>query len=88
LPTGCAGAGSSPAHLAEQPALSLWTTEESYKPARFGMDWLTWLMMRHGHGHWCPALDADPKLWCGASTRLTGWRQLEARGLMSRGGWV
>ena len=23
------------------------------------MDWLTWLMMRHAHGHWCLTLDAD-----------------------------
>ncbi|MEM7073950.1 MAG: glycosyltransferase family 2 protein [Pseudomonadota bacterium] len=34
------------------------------------------------------ALTADPDLWCARSTRLTGWRQLEALGLMSRGGWV
>ncbi len=47
------------AHLAAQPDVSLWTTAQSYKRARFGMDWLTWLMMRHGHGHWCLTLDAD-----------------------------
>ena len=47
------------AHLAVQPDVSLWTTRTSYKRARFGMDWLTWLMMRHGHGHWCLTLDAD-----------------------------
>jgi len=34
------------------------------------------------------ALAADPDLWCARSTRLTGWRQLEALGLMSRGGWI
>ncbi len=33
-------------------------------------------------------LAANPDLWCSASSRLTGWRQLEAMGLMSRGGWV
>jgi len=49
----------SPAYLAAQPDVSLWTTAESYKRARFGMDWLTWLMMRHAHGHWCLTLDAD-----------------------------
>jgi hypothetical protein len=28
-------------------------------------------------------------LWCEGSTRLTGgWRQLEALGLMSSGGWA
>ena len=33
-------------------------------------------------------ISANPDLWCAQSTRLTGWRQLEALGLMSRGGWV
>lgn len=31
---------------------------------------------------------ADPKLICDHSTRLRGWRHLEALGLMSRGGWI
>jgi len=47
------------AHLAAQEDVSLWSTSHSYKRSRFGMDWLTWLMMRHGHGHWCLTLDAD-----------------------------
>lgn len=34
------------------------------------------------------ALTQDPTLWCPQSTRYTGWRQLEAMGLMSRGGWT
>lgn len=34
------------------------------------------------------ALTKDPTLWCKYSTRFTGWRQLEAMGLMSRGGWI
>lgn len=33
-------------------------------------------------------LTADPVLHCAASTRYTGWRQMEALGLMSRGGWI
>jgi len=45
--------------LAAEADVSLWTTAHSYKRSRFGMDWLTWLMMRHGHGHWCLTLDAD-----------------------------
>jgi len=48
--------------LADQPDVSLWQTSASYKAARFGMDWLTWLMARHGHGHWCLTLDADEVL--------------------------
>lgn len=33
------------------------------------------------------ALIAAPDLWTPASTPYRGWRQLEAEGLMSRGGW-
>jgi glycosyltransferase involved in cell wall biosynthesis len=33
-------------------------------------------------------LVANPQLWCAASHRYAGWRQLESLGLMSRGGWV
>ncbi|WP_374429252.1 glycosyltransferase family 2 protein [Tabrizicola sp.] len=70
--------------LLDQPDLSLWRTTSSYKAARFGMDWLTWLQMRHGSGHWCLTLDADELLiypyW---QTRplpaLTGWLQDQGR---------
>ncbi|MEO0773125.1 MAG: glycosyltransferase family 2 protein [Pseudomonadota bacterium] len=34
------------------------------------------------------ALIENPDLWCEHSTRITGWRQLEAMGLMSRGNWI
>lgn len=64
--------------LADQPDVSLWRTAHSYKAARFGVDWLTWLQMRHAHGHWCLTADADELLvypYC--ETRdlqaLTGW---------------
>jgi glycosyltransferase involved in cell wall biosynthesis len=30
----------------------------------------------------------NPRLWCTRSQRYAGWRQLEALGLMSRGGWI
>ena len=64
--------------LAARQDVSLWRTDASYRLSRFGLDWLTWLMMRHGHGHWCLTLDADELLiyphW---QTRpldaLTGW---------------
>lgn len=70
--------------LADQPDVSLWQTPASYKASRFGMDWLTWLQMRHGHGHWCLTLDADELLvyphW---QTRplpaLTGWLEVQGR---------
>lgn len=45
--------------LAEQPDVSLWSTPQSYKLSRFGMDWLTALQARYAHGHWCLTLDAD-----------------------------
>ncbi len=46
-------------YLAEQPDVSLWHTTYSYKLSRFGVDWLTWLQIKFGHGHWCLTVDAD-----------------------------
>ena len=34
------------------------------------------------------SLTQSPDLWCPQSQKYSGWRQLEALGLMSRGGWV
>jgi glycosyltransferase involved in cell wall biosynthesis len=48
-----------PELLSARDDVSLWRASASYKASRFGMDWLTWLMLRHGHGHWCLTLDAD-----------------------------
>ncbi|PTQ69749.1 glycosyl transferase family 2 [Celeribacter persicus] len=48
--------------LADQPDVSLWSTSASYKEARFGLDWTTWLQMRYAHGKWCLTLDADELL--------------------------
>ncbi len=48
--------------LRNEPDVSLWHTQASYKASRFGMDWLTWLQMRLGDGHWCLTLDADELL--------------------------
>lgn len=49
-------------HLAAQPDVSVWRTGASYRAARFGMDWINWLLMRHGAGHWCLTVDADELL--------------------------
>ncbi|MGR3455056.1 glycosyltransferase family 2 protein [Pseudooceanicola sp.] len=46
-------------YLAGQEDVSLWTTAASYKRARFGVDWLTWLQMKHAHGHWTLTVDPD-----------------------------
>lgn len=48
--------------LADQPDASLWRARGSYKASRFGLDWLTGLLARHGTGHWCLTLDADELL--------------------------
>lgn len=45
--------------LADQPDVSLWHTEASYRAARFGVNWLTWLQMRYAHNHWTLAVDVD-----------------------------
>ncbi len=46
-------------YLEKQPDVSVWTTRASYKRARFGVDWMNWLLMRYGHGHWCLTVDPD-----------------------------
>lgn len=46
-------------YLMAQADCSVWTTDASYKRARFGMDWINHLLRRYGHGHWCLTVDAD-----------------------------
>lgn len=46
-------------YLASQPDVSLWHTAKSYQAARFGTDWMNWLLMRYGHGHWTLTVDVD-----------------------------
>jgi glycosyltransferase involved in cell wall biosynthesis len=70
--------------LAAEPDVSLWRTAARYRASRFGLDWLTWLMLRHGSGHWCLTVDADELLiypdWeTRALPKLTGW--LDAQGV-------
>lgn len=78
----------SPALLADAPDVSLWTTRASYRAARYGMDWMQHLLIRHGDGHWCLTVDADELLvYPHHDTRplpaLCGW--LEAMGEESFG---
>jgi hypothetical protein len=52
----------SKAFLEGQPDVSLWETYASYRKSRFGLDWITWLQIKHAHGHWCVTADADELL--------------------------
>lgn len=74
--------------LADQDDVSLWTTDASYRGSRFGVDWLTWLLLRYAHGHWVLTLDADeifiyPDWETRPLQELTGW--LDQRGVEGMG---
>ncbi len=73
-------------YLRAQRDVSLWSTGASYRKARFGADWMNWLLRRYGTGHWCLTVDTDEFLiypFC--DTRpleaLTDW--LDAGGVRS-----
>lgn len=74
--------------LAGEPDVSLWRTEASYRKSRFGTDWLNWLKLRYGHGHWTLTVDPDEFLvypFCDARPiqALCDW--LDQSGLRSLG---
>lgn len=46
-------------YLADQPDVSLWTTNASYKRSHFGVDWLNWLLRKYGQNHWTLTVDVD-----------------------------
>jgi len=46
-------------YLAAQEDVSVWSTQASYKRARFGVDWLNWLQRKYAHGHWVLTVDPD-----------------------------
>lgn len=78
-------------YLAEQPDCSVWTTPESYKRARFGMDWINRLLRLYGHRHWCLVVDPDEFLvYPFSDTRpipaLTDW--LDASSIKSFGAMI
>ncbi|MEM6304828.1 MAG: glycosyltransferase family 2 protein [Pseudomonadota bacterium] len=45
--------------LVDQPDVSVWSTQASYKRSRFGVDWLNWLQRKYAHGHWTLTVDPD-----------------------------
>ena len=73
--------------LAAQDDVSIWSTAGSYKASRFGVDWLTALLRRYGHGHWCLTLDADELFVYAHHDRrslraLTDWLEGQGRRMM------
>jgi hypothetical protein len=70
-------------YLAQQPDVSLWSTQASYREAHFGVDWLNALQRRHGHGHWTLVVDPDEFLvypFCDSRPlrALTDWLESSA----------
>ena len=45
--------------LEEQPDISVFYTQASYRRARFGTDWLNHLLHKYGCGHWSLIVDVD-----------------------------
>lgn len=43
----------------DEPDVSVWTTEASYRESHFGMLWCNDLLHRYGVGHWCVTVDPD-----------------------------
>lgn len=73
-------------YLAAQPDVSVWTTDSSYKSARYGIDWMNWLLLRYGSDHWTVVVDPDEFLvypFCDSRPlrALTDW--LDAGGVRS-----
>lgn len=48
--------------LAGEIDVSVWSAKHSYKASRYGVDWLTCLQFKYGHGRWCLTVDADEAL--------------------------
>jgi len=46
-------------YLEQQPDVTLWTTAQSYKRSKFGVDWLNALQSRYGVDHWNLVVDVD-----------------------------
>lgn len=46
-------------YLADQPDISVWYTQGSYKSASFGVDWMNHIKRQYAHGHWTLVVDPD-----------------------------
>ena len=49
-------------YLSRHDDVSVWLADGSYKDARFGMDWVNWILRKYAHGHWTLTVDADELL--------------------------
>lgn len=45
--------------LRDQPDVSLWWTNASYKQSTYGVDWSNYLLRSYAHGHWVLTVDPD-----------------------------
>ncbi len=75
-------------YLCAQNDVSLWYTESSYREARYGVDWVNWLLRKYAHKRWALTVDADEFfVYPFCDTRplraLTDW--LEGAGIKSFG---
>ena len=68
--------------LRPQSDVSLWQTSAGYKASRFGLDWLTFLLMTYGRDHWCLTGDAGGLVTCGgmAADGVRGRSEVLERG--------
>lgn len=46
-------------YLSRQKDVSVWHSKGSYRKARFGVDWINWLLMRYARNHWVITVDVD-----------------------------
>ncbi|MEM7470566.1 MAG: glycosyltransferase family 2 protein [Pseudomonadota bacterium] len=75
--------------LLEQHDCSIWGTDASYKSARFGVDWVNYLLSRYAAGRWCLTVDTDELIAFSGMNRvdlkgLTAWA--DAAGVRALGG--
>ena len=73
-------------YLLDQPDVSIWHTEASYKRAKYGVLWMNQLLYRFGADRWCLTVDCDeffvyPHISKRPIRALTDW--LDARHMRS-----
>lgn len=64
-------------YLRRQPDVHVFRTEQSFRAARGGTDWLNALLSRYGVGHWCVTVDVD-ELLCYPGSESAGLVELTA----------